>query len=578
MPRRFPEAPSKDVNLENGIHQGDIFLAQSYIREGSYRPSLSDYLMHAIPRQRYGGSHGEAWPALHIGAAIPCSHHSCNAAEAAVTSVSTEWPLILRMDPIRRIPGMAFIPDTRDVGYPLTLNLGSNVEYRLIARVIYLDAKTEGGIGHYLTKIRLKDSTYIYNDRRHGGMLTELGPLHLLEDHEPKTSFVIYLRTSKASRTLRTVDEIQVDYAKIPIRLPEVVEMQDDSDSADKSHAETDSNTPCPVLCRCGIDLPEGDDDPDEVQCYPGVDWSDSNNQFICEECRIGEDTEFFQAELDTIVILPVQEANWEASEVLWYPASREFLKKTALPGAHLTDTQIGKIRLPFYMNVDHRGHKNLALASTFAAALPPIAAILKSWDKAHSAIRGFNSYSGAGPSGLMRHRKASHWLEAHNLIPNPELEAVLSDSLATLMQHSDLAALLDDELNERVLGVGSALFQLLAVQSELGEPLNLNGDLIADLGDKPVVPYRSDGHDGLDATDAAVPPGTHHIRPSLSATYIFPDILKRQGDQLIDDERPAKRTKTEKRGKKKGGKRETNKNDNQVSTTPRLLRSGKRA
>ncbi|KAJ6530713.1 hypothetical protein B0H19DRAFT_1327962 [Mycena capillaripes] len=229
-----------------------------------------------------------------------------------------------------------------------------------------------------------------------------------------------------------------------------------------------------------------------------------------------------------------------------------------------------------------------------------------------HSAVQSFNSYSVDGPSGLVRHRKASHWLEAHNLIPNPELEAVLSDPLATLMQHGELAALSDDELNQRVLGVGSALFQLLAVQNELGEPLNLNGDLISDLADKSVVPYRSDGQDGLDAMftpvafsstrnvpietlmlrfrrehtifDKAFRPHMFrrerpsHFPPTDPISVKVPEVLKREGDQLVDDERPAKRTKIEKRGKTKGGKRETNQKDNQVSTTPRRLRSGKRA
>ncbi|KAJ6571282.1 hypothetical protein B0H19DRAFT_1064397 [Mycena capillaripes] len=145
----------------------------------------------------------------------------------------------------------------------------------------------------------------------------------------------------------------------------------------------------------------------------------------------------------------------------------REFLKKTALPGAQLTDKQIGNIRLPFYMSIDHRGHKSFALTSIFAAALPLVAVILKSWDTAHSAVRNFNSYS---------------------------VDGVFSDPLATLMQHNEFGALSDDELNQRVLDVASALFQLLAVQSELGEPLNLNGDLISDLADKSVVPYGSDG------------------------------------------------------------------------------------
>ncbi|KAJ7797135.1 hypothetical protein B0H13DRAFT_2392309 [Mycena leptocephala] len=218
-----------DVSVENGIHQGDIFLAHSYTDEGSYRPSLIDYLIHAIPRQRHGASRTDSWPPLHVGAPIPCSHRSCNASEAAVTSITTEWPLILRIDPILHARTMAFDPETPDVACPLILNLGSDVQYTLIARVIYLGPQAEGTIGHYVTKTRLKDSTYMYNDRRRGGLLTELGPLHLLEDHEPNTSFVVYLRTSKSSKTSRTIDEIQTDYAKIPIRpIEPVIPVSDD--------------------------------------------------------------------------------------------------------------------------------------------------------------------------------------------------------------------------------------------------------------------------------------------------------------------------------------------------------------
>lgn len=190
--------------METGIHHGDIFLAQSYIHEGSYRPSLSDYLMHAIPRQR---SRVESWPPIHHGGIIPCSHVSCGTPEAAITSISTEWPLILRIDPILRVPELAFLPDIRDVSCPLTLNLGSNVEYTQIAQVIYLPPDRVGGVGHYVAKIRVGDSTYLYNDCRHGGLLSELGALHLLEDYEPKTSFVIYLRTSKSSARIYSLQK-----------------------------------------------------------------------------------------------------------------------------------------------------------------------------------------------------------------------------------------------------------------------------------------------------------------------------------------------------------------------------------
>jgi hypothetical protein len=169
--------------------------------------SLIDYLIHAIPQQRHGASRTDSWPPLNVGAPIPCSHRSCDASEAVVTSITTEWPLILRIDPILHARTMAFDPETPDVACPLILNLGSDVQYTLIARVIYLGPQAEGRIGHYVTKTRLKDSTYMYNDRRRGGLLTELGPLHLLEDHGPNTSLVVYLRTSKSSVCIRAVQQ-----------------------------------------------------------------------------------------------------------------------------------------------------------------------------------------------------------------------------------------------------------------------------------------------------------------------------------------------------------------------------------
>lgn len=163
----------------------------------------------------------------------------------------------------------------------------------------------------------------------------------------------IIILTFLRQKTSRTVDEIQVDYAKIPIRpIEPVIPVSDDdtedelgqiidqmlidaitsppknvSPPANSEHfytpeqspapppdnalnaaantgpAETDSNTPCPVFCYCGVQEPEGDDDPDEVQCekckywshfrcYPGVNWNDPQNRFICRRCRVELDAE----------------------------------------------------------------------------------------------------------------------------------------------------------------------------------------------------------------------------------------------------------------------------------------------
>ncbi|KAJ6564129.1 hypothetical protein B0H19DRAFT_1067722 [Mycena capillaripes] len=56
------------------------------------------------------------------------------------------------------------------------------------------------------------------------------------------------------------------------------------------------------------------------------------------------------------------------------------------------------------------------------------------------------------------------------------------------LMAHSVLSDLVEEECNARVMGVGSVLLQFLAIQNELGEPLNLNGDLLKDLVDDSIV------------------------------------------------------------------------------------------
>jgi hypothetical protein len=186
------------ITMEHGVHKGDFFVVgREYMRDGTRQSSLQDYLIHSVPRERLGTS-CITWPPLHLQPPIPCLHPTCGDPHAAVTSISTEWPLILRIDPILHGRGTSFDPTMPDLHCPLTLQLGDGVEYMLIARVLYLGPTKSGSVGHYITKTRLKDSTYLYNDCRRGGLLTELGPLHLLEDHDAQTCFVLYLRTSKA--------------------------------------------------------------------------------------------------------------------------------------------------------------------------------------------------------------------------------------------------------------------------------------------------------------------------------------------------------------------------------------------
>jgi hypothetical protein len=127
-------------------------------------------------------------------------------------------------------------------------------------------------------------------------------------------------------------------------------------------------------------------------------------------------------------------------------------------------------------------------------------------------------------------------------------------------------------------MGVSSVLLQILAVQHELGEPLNLNGDLIEDLKDESVVAYLADGDEALNAMFSAItststcsdalvqemlafkrdhtifdeelrPPLFRHGRPSyFPPTKPIPvqikGTLKRKGDVVVDEEKPPKRAK----------------------------------
>ncbi|KAJ6543451.1 hypothetical protein DFH09DRAFT_1088886 [Mycena vulgaris] len=550
-------------------------------------------------------------------------------------------------------------PLVTDLFCPLTLNLGFDVEYILIARVIFIPP-VEGGVGHYLTKTRLTDSTYLYNDLRHNGLLTELGPLHLLEDHDPATSFVVYLRTSKASTTSRTVGEVEFDYAKIPSPPPaDPIPVSDDSDdeigqmlidsittptkktpilprlsSAPRSDKfftpeqspvppapydipnapadtsdETKSATPSPVFCEpCGANLPEGDDDPDEVQCekcklwshfkcYPGVDWNDSSERFFCRGCRDEVAAEFISFQPGQVVILPsLEPGDWKAPHVLWYPAEfiqhhkqrkgkfneYEFRWSNCNDGtvfhSSLSDLPVLMLRTHFrgrkfleeIQDVtltaempDDPGHQNPTLTSIFDAAIPQVAGIPADWTNLHPVVASFTEYF-AGEKKHLRSREASNWMDTLGLVSTPELEVVLTDPLISLMDHPALLNLTEEEGQTRVMGVSSVLLQFLAVQHELGESLNLNGDLVEDLKDESVVACLPDGDKALNAMFSAIPSTStrsgvlrdrpSHFLPTAPIPVEVKGALKRKGDDQVNDEKPAKRAKPGPKKERKSG------------------------
>ncbi|KAJ6570832.1 hypothetical protein DFH09DRAFT_1277476 [Mycena vulgaris] len=120
---------------------------------------------------------------------------------------------------------------------------------------------------------------------------------------------------------------------------------------------------------------------------------------------------------------------------------------------------------------------------------------------------------------------------------------------------------------NERVMAVGSALLQLLAVQNKLDEPLNLNGDLLADLRDRSVVACPTGGIQGFNTMFSAI------LLASTKSGVLVKHMLKfnrahalydkefrppdRRGDDGVDEERLGKRVKINPGGTVKNGKEE---------------------
>ncbi|KAJ7200201.1 hypothetical protein GGX14DRAFT_660762 [Mycena pura] len=565
-----------------------------------------------------------------------------------------------------------------DVACPLILNLGPNVEYQLISRVLFIPAQDTDKIGHYITKTRIKDRTYLYNDLQRGGKLTELGPLYLLEEHDPNTSFVLYLRTSKASKTSRTVTEIQADSDKIPVLSKTPIPVEDNSDDEidkmlidsitspaeqesdarfytpefsppptpltegvqmklERSSAETDSMTSCPVWCSgCNFKAPDGDDDPNEVQCEecrywshinclnPDVDYHAEDVDFICGRCLTRDPlvdtqvvyqsvfevilTNLIRLEPGEITMIPDPNApQWNARGVLWYSArfvrrhesragedgeyefewlecmkgiiyhssssatlpsnlrtfckGRKFCQAIHEFNDNLQSKQIGKVRLPFYMEPDHSSHKDPELEQIFHAALPHVAKILATFPDDHPLLNTIEALAN-GCAHLV-------WFQHLSLRPSLSLHCKVWLAICIWCTFQN------QNYSEGYWVLGLLFF--MAVQRELGEALNLNGDVLQDLLTGRIVPRPFDGPEALlvmfkacmiadgssvSATTRMLKFNEAHViydqdysettfrrlAPSIfQPSAAIPAVLKRNGDENIVNEKPAKRTKTTK-------------------------------
>ena len=254
-------------------------------------------------------------------------------------------------------------------------------------------------------------------------------------------------------------------------------------------------------------------------------------------------------------------------------------------------------------MEPDHSSHKDPELERILHAALLHVARILATFPDDHPVIASFNKYF-SGKKTTEHHRGAGEWMRTLSLVPTPQLEAILESSLQSLACHMHLVHVPEPELQRRLLGVGSALLQLLAVQRELGEALNLNGDVLQDLLTGRIVPRSFDGPEALlvmfracmiaDGSSVSATtrmlnfneahviydqdysePTFRRLAPSIfQPSTAIPVVLKRNGGENIVNEKPAnlKRTKTTKTQQAK--KKQTIESD--MRTTGRRLRSGK--
>jgi hypothetical protein len=190
--------------METGLHGDDLRNAQNRSSIVSSRPSLEDILTHQIPREAQHRRTNSELPAshnpLHIAyATATCQHVSCKSS-VQMESISTHWPLFLRINPLWQTRGPGECAEIQDAQCSASFSLGA-VEYKLVGRVLYMgDSNPMGSsTGHFITHTRVGDHAYMYNDLQRDGSLAHLGPLYVLEDNHLGTVYLLYIRTTLAS-------------------------------------------------------------------------------------------------------------------------------------------------------------------------------------------------------------------------------------------------------------------------------------------------------------------------------------------------------------------------------------------
>ncbi|KAJ7132733.1 hypothetical protein C8R46DRAFT_1235681 [Mycena filopes] len=117
-----------------------------------------------------------------------------------------------------------------------------------------------------------------------------------------------------------------------------------------------------------------------------------------------------------------------------------------------------------------------------FDTAVGPLAKLLVEFPDEHPAVSSYMLFFADQPDEW-EERHIENWSPKRLTDPHHELVALMAEPL-TQLQDFKIVAVPGRERRRRVLTVGRAMLQLLAIQHELGEPLNLNGDMFEDIVD----------------------------------------------------------------------------------------------
>ncbi|KAJ7137256.1 hypothetical protein C8R46DRAFT_1234640 [Mycena filopes] len=124
----------------------------------------------------------------------------------------------------------------------------------------------------------------------------------------------------------------------------------------------------------------------------------------------------------------------------------------------------------------------NHPLIQIFDTAVGPLAKLLVEFPDEHPAVSSYMLFFADQPDEW-EERHIENWSPKRLTDPHHELVALMAEPL-TQLQDFKIVAVPGRERRRRVLTVGRAMLQLLAIQHELGEPLNLNGDMFEDIVD----------------------------------------------------------------------------------------------